>query len=62
MTAEDPALIVIPPGVWHGFQARGPAPLVLLHLNDQPFDHLRTDEMRLPPDDPSIPYRWPETA
>jgi dTDP-4-dehydrorhamnose 3,5-epimerase-like enzyme len=62
MTAEDPALIVIPPGVWHGFQAHGQTPLVLLHLTDQPFDPVLTDETRLPPDDPSIPYRWPEST
>jgi len=62
MTADDPVFITIPPGIWHGFQAVGDSSLVLLHLNDQAFDHVRTDEIRIASDDPSIPYRWPETT
>lgn len=62
MDANDPVLITVPPGIWHGFQAMSDVPLVLSHLNDQAFDHVRTDEIRLPEDDPSIPYRWPTRA
>ncbi|WP_420138065.1 glycosyltransferase family 2 protein [Sphingomonas sp.] len=58
LESERPTLITIPPGCWHGFQAIGEAPLTLLHLNDAAFDHVRTDEVRLPADDPSIPFRW----
>lgn len=58
LDSEQPTLITIPPGCWHGFQALGEAPLTLLHLNDVAFDHVRTDEIRLPAEDPSIPYRW----
>jgi dTDP-4-dehydrorhamnose 3,5-epimerase-like enzyme len=59
ISAENPTLIVTPPGIWHGFRASEPQPLVLLHLNSHPFDHLQTDEERLDANDPAIPYRWP---
>ena len=62
MDADDPTFIVIPPLIWHGFQAVGDSPLVLLHLNDQPFDHVKTDETRVAFDDPAVPYRWPDPA
>jgi dTDP-4-dehydrorhamnose 3,5-epimerase len=55
---EHPALIQIPPGVWHGFQARGPDPLYLLHLNSIAQNAGNPDEDRLPPDSPAIPYAW----
>ncbi|HVZ99250.1 MAG TPA: dTDP-4-dehydrorhamnose 3,5-epimerase family protein [Caulobacterales bacterium] len=53
-----PKLVLIPPGVWHGFKAVGDAGAFLLHLNTEPFDHTAPDEDRLPADDPSIPYSW----
>lgn len=62
MTTEDPVFVVVPPGIWHGFQTTGDQPLVLLHLNNKAFDHARTDEVRLPQDDPAIPYRWPDAG
>lgn len=59
ISGDNPTLIVIPPEIWHGFRANKLQPLVLLHLNSHPFDHLQTDEERLDADDPAIPYRWP---
>jgi dTDP-4-dehydrorhamnose 3,5-epimerase len=53
-----PRLVVIPPLVWHGFQAIGETSAFLLHLNDRPFVADEPDEDRLAPDDPSIPYVW----
>jgi dTDP-4-dehydrorhamnose 3,5-epimerase len=55
---ERPALVQIPPGVWHGFQARGPDPLYLLHLNSIAHHADDPDEDRLPRDSPDIPYAW----
>jgi dTDP-4-dehydrorhamnose 3,5-epimerase len=55
---EQPALVQIPPGVWHGFQAVGPTPACLLHLNTIPFNCLEIDEDRLPPTTAEIPFRW----
>jgi len=57
-----PKLVLIPPGVWHGFQAIGTQDAFLLHINSEPFDSERPDEDRLAADDPSIPYRWSKEA
>jgi dTDP-4-dehydrorhamnose 3,5-epimerase len=53
-----PSLVLIPPGVWHGFKAIGTEGAFFLHLNDRPFDFSAPDEDRLAPDDPAIPYSW----
>ena len=53
-----PRLVLIPPGVWHGFQAVGDTSAFLLHLNSEPFLTDAPDEERLDPYDPTIPYTW----
>jgi len=58
LTEDSPALVQIPPGVWHGFQAQGPEPLYLLHLNSVAQKVGDPDEDRLPPDSLAIPYSW----
>lgn len=55
---DSPALVQIPPGIWHGFQARSPQPLYLLHLNSVAQNVGNLDEDRLPPDSTDIPYAW----
>ncbi len=52
-----PRLVLIPPGVWHGFKAIGSDPF-LVHINSQPYSPDHHDEDRLPKDDKSIPYQW----
>jgi len=54
----QPALVQIPTGIWHGFQALGTAPALLLHLNTIPFSFEDTDEDRLPSTAAEIPFRW----
>jgi len=58
ISEDAPALVQIPPGIWHGFQVFGEEETYLLHLNTRPFDFDHPDEERLAPDDPSILYRW----
>ena len=53
-----PRLVLIPPGIWHGFKAVGEGSAFLLHLNDQPFIDGAPDEERRAPDDSAIPYSW----
>lgn len=53
-----PKLVLIPPGIWHGFKAIGQGDSLFLHLNTVPFNPDAPDEERVPADDPSIPYRW----
>jgi dTDP-4-dehydrorhamnose 3,5-epimerase len=55
---DQPTLVQIPHGVWHGFTAIGDAECLVLHLNSHPYDFAHMDEDRLPPDSPAIPYRW----
>lgn len=53
-----PRLVLIPPGIWHGFQAVGDHGAFLLHLNSEPYNIEAPDEERREPDDPMIPYSW----
>ena len=55
---DQPTLVQIPHGVWHGFTPVGDAECLILHLNSCPYDFDHTDEDRLPPDSSAIPYRW----
>ncbi len=55
---DRPVLVQIPTGIWHGFQALGTGPALLLHLNTVAFRFGDVDEDRLPPATPEIPYRW----
>lgn len=54
---DTPLLVQIPVGVWHGFTPVG-GEAIALHLNTLSFDFAATDEDRLPPDTPLIPFRW----
>ena len=53
-----PRLVLIPPGIWHGFRAVGETSAFLLHLNSEPHNPDAVDEERLDPGDPYIPYQW----
>lgn len=51
-------LVVIPPGVWHGFTAIGNEMAYVLNCPDQPYNRAEPDEHRLPYDAPEIGYNW----
>jgi len=54
-----PALVTIPPQVWHGVQnmsATGMA--VIVNLVDRAYDYDDPDHWRLPADTPQIPFRF----
>lgn len=53
-----PKLVLIPPGIWHGFKAVGETSAFLVHLNDQPFMSHAPDEERLDAATAKIPYSW----
>jgi dTDP-4-dehydrorhamnose 3,5-epimerase len=55
---QRPATITVPAGVWHGVQAIGEHPTVLLNTVDLAYQYERPDHFRLPPDSAEIPYRW----
>ena len=55
--ANDPKIVKIPPGLWHGFKALQ-EDLLLLHVNSKSFDFNNMDEERLPNDSSLIPYSF----
>jgi dTDP-4-dehydrorhamnose 3,5-epimerase len=55
--AARPAIVVIPPGVWHGVVTVGPDTAMLLNVVDRAYDYESPDHWRLPPDSELIPYK-----
>ena len=55
---EHYGLLRIPVNVWYGFTAMGDAPALICNCADIPHDP--TEGLRLPVNDPSIPYQWSE--
>ncbi len=53
-----PALIVVPPQVWHGVQNLSDQPSALLNVVDRPYDYEAPDHWRIPADSDQIPYRF----
>jgi dTDP-4-dehydrorhamnose 3,5-epimerase len=51
-------LLVIPPGVYHGFTAVGTESAGIINISTELYDHNDPDEYRLPFDDPGIGYDW----
>ncbi|MBU0608037.1 MAG: dTDP-4-dehydrorhamnose 3,5-epimerase family protein [Armatimonadetes bacterium] len=54
----NPALICIPPLVWHGFAAVGNETAVVLNLPTELYNYREPDELRRALDDPEIPFQW----
>jgi dTDP-4-dehydrorhamnose 3,5-epimerase len=57
---NNPVLVVIPPGVYHGFKSTGDAPAHVVNVPTELYDYDTPDELRRPYDDPGIPYDWGE--
>lgn len=59
MTPEDPCLLKIPVGVYHGFKASAPgAESMILNIPTVPYNYATPDEYRHDPFDPAIPFDW----
>lgn len=54
----NPAVICIPPFVWHGFTAVGGQTAVVLNLPTEVYRADQPDELRRPVDDAGIPFTW----
>jgi dTDP-4-dehydrorhamnose 3,5-epimerase len=52
------ALLVIPPGVWHGVQNVGTTDALFVNCPTKPYDHEDPDKWALPKDSDLIPYRF----
>jgi|SRR6056297_484564 len=58
LSALRPALLVIPPGVFHGFKNFQMEPVIFNNLFDHQYNYDDPDEYRLPSDTDKIPFRF----
>ncbi|MBI2658437.1 dTDP-4-dehydrorhamnose 3,5-epimerase family protein [Candidatus Woesearchaeota archaeon] len=54
----NPALVFIPKGVVHGFEAVGNEPCFLINTVTEPYNYNSPDEERIDPFDNDIPFKW----
>jgi dTDP-4-dehydrorhamnose 3,5-epimerase len=54
---HKPRLVVVPPGVWHGWTCTSVEEAMVLNLATEPYDHHAPDEERLAPHG-TLPYDW----
>ena len=59
--AIRPALIVVPPRVWHGIEKPSHTTSTALNLVDRAYDYEDPDHWRLPADSSEIPYQFSRT-
>jgi len=55
---HNPVLVVVPPGVWHGFQGLGTEEAVVMNVPTELFNYKEPDELRMDPHDNEIPFDW----
>jgi dTDP-4-dehydrorhamnose 3,5-epimerase len=53
-----PLLVVVPPGVWHGFKGVGTKEAILVNVPSEPYDRAAPDELRKDPHGGEIPFDW----
>jgi dTDP-4-dehydrorhamnose 3,5-epimerase len=53
---DEHALVVIPPGIWHGFQGMAEPVSILANCATEPHDPAELE--RLDPNSTDIPYDW----
>jgi dTDP-4-dehydrorhamnose 3,5-epimerase len=58
LSDEAPALLLIPPGVWHADQNTGDCDAVFLNFPTRPFDPVDPDKYRIDPHAGTIPFDW----
>ncbi len=58
MGVHQPLLVRIPCGVFHGFKNIGGVEALVINFPTEPYHRDAPDEVRVPPDSPTIPYDW----
>jgi dTDP-4-dehydrorhamnose 3,5-epimerase len=56
--AVRPAVVSVPPGIWHAVRNIASTPAILLNLPDRAYSYEDPDHWRLPLDTDKIPYRF----
>ena len=55
---HNPALLIIPNGVYHGWKCISEGESIVVNLPTELYDYQKPDEYRLPYDTDEIPYDW----
>lgn len=55
---DNPSLVKIPQGVYHGYKTVGVKPSLLLNFPTEPYNPEEPDEYRIDPYKNDIPYDW----
>ena len=55
---DNPMLLVIPPGVYHGMKGVDTEQAYLINCPTEPYNHAEPDEYRIDPFENDIPYDW----
>ena len=58
MGDNNPVILKIPVGVYHGYKTVGVEPSYLVNFPTRAYNRAEPDEYRAKYDDPSIPYNW----
>lgn len=58
MGDDNPIMVKIPPGVYHGYKTLGIEPSLLVNFPTELYDPRASDEFRAPWNTPEIPYNW----
>ena len=58
LALERPALLVVPPGIWHGVQAVSDTPAIVINAVDIAYAYEDPDHWRLPLNAPEIPFQF----
>jgi len=58
MSLEDPMVVQIPPGVYHGFKCVSDAEAIVVNTVTKAYNHQSPDEYRVDPYDNNIDYDW----
>lgn len=58
VSPEDPLLVHIPKGVYHGFKCVSDVEAIVINTPTKPYNYEKPDECRLDPYDNDIPYDW----
>jgi len=55
---QNPALVKVPPEVWHGFKVISQKTALVVNTPTELYNYKAPDEHRLPPNTSEIPYDW----
>jgi dTDP-4-dehydrorhamnose 3,5-epimerase len=55
---HNPCLIVIPPGIYHGWKCVSECEAYVINVPSKPYNRDNPDEFRTDAHDPRIPYDW----